>query len=63
MQRSRLSISQSRRRSVLRLIFEVKYFQYIAFRSSLIQYQQSLKESVDSRWNEKVDPRSRMSIS
>ena len=32
MQRSRLSISQSRRRSVLWRIFEVKYIQYIALK-------------------------------
>ena len=31
MQRSRLSISQSRRRNVIRRVFEVKYPQYIAF--------------------------------
>jgi hypothetical protein len=32
MQRSRLSISQSRRRSILWRVFEVKYLQYIAFK-------------------------------
>ena len=32
MQRSRLSISQSRRRCVLWRIFEVKFIQYIAFK-------------------------------
>ena len=37
MQRSRLSISQSRRRSELWRIFEVKYPQYIAFKIVLVK--------------------------